>query len=346
MFRALVILSSFITVVGCLSAAVVPDKVLICGVCKNIEKAVPNTIRSATQLGSQFSDYRVIIYENNSQDKTKQLLSEWAKTDKHIILISEDLPKKKIASECAMQKCNRTEAIARARNKVLNIAMHDRYADYKYIVWADLDFTDPWDIDNLVQTVLHPEMEWDAVFANGAYDLFAYRDEQFPIGFELIGDKYWKQLAELRREFSIDPQGPWKKVYSAFGGLGIYKRDALKGCRYSGVVTKDLETVMVEWLKRASEKKEICFLKEYEQLLTDAQVIDLKEDRIKHRKQLPDELGVRLLNANGSGKVIWFSCTRKKRLPWTCEHIPLHASMIIHGHDKLYVNPRLISNHP
>lgn len=329
-----------------LSAAVVQEKVLICGICKNVEKAVPNTIRSVQEIGTQFLDYQVVIYENNSTDKTKELFQEWAKNNNHVIFLSEDLPKKKMARELAMKVFNRAEGLARARNKVLDVAMQDKYKDYKYVIWADLDFLDKWDIANIIDTIVHPEQEWDAVFANGAYDLFAFRDPEFSIGFELIGDKYWKRLDELRSRFSLNPQGPWKKVYSAFGGLGIYKREALIGCRYSGVVTKDLEKVVTAWIEKATAAKEVCFLNEYKQLLATAQVIDLRQDHLSNRKLLPDEIGVRMQNGNGLGKIVWFSCTRKRTLPWTCEHIPLHASMILHGHDKIFINPRLISNHP
>ncbi len=319
---------------------------LICGVCKNVEKAVPNTIRSATELGSQFLDYRVIIYENNSTDRTKQLFQEWAKKDHRVVFLSEYLSKKKLASQLKMKVRNRTESIARARNKVLDIVNQGKYEDYKYVVWVDLDLLDPWDIKNIINTILHPEQEWDAVLANGAYDLFALRDPEFPIGFELLGEKYWQHLDKMRVRFSLDSKGPWRKVYSAFGGLGIYKRKSIKGCRYSGIVTKDLETTVITWLDHVKDGKDVCFWNEYQQLLNEAPVIDLKTEHLLNRKLLPREFGIRLQNEKGMGKLIWFSCTRKRTLPWVCEHVPFHASMILQGHDKIFINPRLISNHP
>lgn len=325
------------------SFAVIPEKVLICGVCKNVEASVHNTIQSATQLGKQFIDYRVIIYENNSTDKTKELFQEWAKKDPHVIFLSENLNKKRLASELKMKRINRTEAIARARNKVVDVAMQKKYDDFKYVVWADLDFQQPWDIDSILDTIIRPEQPWDAVLANGAYDLFAYRDAEFPIGFELIGDKYWQNLDKMRARFSLDPNGPWKKVYSAFGGLGIYKRSAIKGCRYSGVVTKDLEKAVSRWLNEGQGK---LFWEEYRQLLAEAPILEITQSRMANRKSLPSEIGIRMKNGMGMGSVVWFSCTPKKTLPWTCEHVTFHASMIAQGHDKIFVNPRLISNHP
>ena len=313
------------------------EKVLICGICKSVEGAVPNTIRSVEELGGRFEDYRVIIYENNSTDRTKELMGEWAKKEPRVIFLSEQLSGRKIVKELSMGVANRTEQIARARNIVLDVAMGKKYDDFKYVIWADLDFVEPWDIKGIVETILHPEQEWDAVFANGAYDLFALRSPEVPIGFELVGDLYWKKLAEIEKHFVFDEKGPWKKVYSAFGGLGIYKREALKGCRYSGVVTEDLEHVVEQWLVKAREGKEVCLFKEYEALLTATTPIRLSGTPLAKREKYPEEIGVQLMK----GSVVWFSCTKKATLPWTCEHIPLHASMERQGRGRFFVNPKL-----
>lgn len=303
-------------------------------------------MQSIDDLGAQFKDYRVIIYENNSKDNTRKIFKNWAKRDPRIIFLSEKLTKEQLAEECQMKVLNRTEAIARARNKVLDIAMDNKYNDYKYVIWADLDFTKPWDIANILDTILNEEQEWDAVLAYGQYDAFALRDETFPIGLELIGDRYWEHLGEIQSSFHLDAQGPWHRVYSAFGGLGIYKREAIKNCRYSGVVTRDLEIVTLNWLKNARAALSTpLYLDHYQELLNNAPIFDLYTDPLMDRKRYPAEIGILLHNARGLGKVAWFSCTQKKTLPWTCEHVTFHATMALRGHDKIFINPRLSSNH-
>ena len=47
-------------------------KVLVCGVCLNIEPSAPNAIKNIEALGKCFKDHRVFIYENNSTDNTTQ----------------------------------------------------------------------------------------------------------------------------------------------------------------------------------------------------------------------------------------------------------------------------------
>jgi len=313
----------------------IPDKVLICGVGRKIEKAVPNLIQSATDLGSRFADYRVIVYENNSNDRTPELLRAWAKRNPKVIFRSEKLSSKKLKRAMSMGVLNRTEQIARARNIVLDIAMKKEYDDFKYVVWADLDFLNPWDVEGIVGTILHPKEDWDAVFAYGAYDLFALRSKEWPIGFELLGNYYLDHLDEIRKEFVLDRDGPWKKVYSAFGGMAIYKRDALRGCRYSGVVTAGLERAVIRWLEESGKReKPAVFQKAYEEFLSEITPFVLP---LTGRDKLPDSIGVRF----PKGKIVWFSCTKDMTLPWVCEHIPLHVSMIEKGRDKLYINPKL-----
>src|SRR5437660_6010 len=116
-------------------SVVIQDKVLICGIGKNVERAMPNTIRSAEALGSQFLDYRVIIYENNSKDKTKEMLKKWAKKNPHVICISENISERKICKKMCMKVRNRTEILAWARNRVLDVAMQDQFKDFKYVIW-------------------------------------------------------------------------------------------------------------------------------------------------------------------------------------------------------------------
>jgi hypothetical protein len=317
------------------------DKVLICGVCRNIEKAVSNTVLSITDLGSRFADYQVIIYENNSNDKTASLLRDWAEIDPHVIFLSEKLSTRKISRELAMRIPHRTDKIARARNIVLDVALQKRFDDFKYVIWADLDFLEPWSVDAIVETILHPEQEWDAVFANGSYDLFALRTPELPIGFELVGSLYWDHLSSLREAFILDEKGPWQRVYSAFGGLGIYKRGAIRGCRYSGVVTKDLERAINQWMATALRgPKDVLLLAEYKELLSEANPIELSGPLLGRKKYPLDALAVRL----PKGKIVWFSCTKDATLPWTCEHVPFHASMILHGHDRIFINPKIRCN--
>ena len=332
-----------------LSASTINEKVIICGIVKNAEKAIPNTIRSAESLGACFSDYRIIVYEDNSSDQTPILLNRWAQSNSRVCVISEIFDRDEMGQNLPMGKTTNIGIIARARNKVLDVILRDDlFGDYKYVIIADLDFYRPWDIKNILDTILHPQAEWDAVFGNGFYDHLAFRSPEFPISFELIGHEWSTHLDELRARLNrlryYDPKGPWRKVYSAFGGIGIYKRASIKGCRYSEVVTHDIEFLVSQWIEQA--KPNTFLLSRYQQLLASSMIIDLYSDRMTPTERLtyPETLGIRLFNQYGLGKVVWFSCKSKYNLPLTCEHVPFHASMIRNGHDKLFINPKICSN--
>lgn len=40
--------------------------------------------------------------------------------------------------------------------------------------------------------------------------------------------------------------------------------------------------------------------------------------------------------------LVWRMSSLVYQYPSVCEHVPFHASMIAHGHGKLFINPRLV----
>jgi glycosyltransferase involved in cell wall biosynthesis len=299
-----------------------PDKALICGVCKDVEAAVPNTIRNIEELGSRFADYRVIIYENNSCDNTVTLFRDWARANPKVCFLHEKVRKKGLPP-------SRTEKIARARNVVLQCARDPRYSDYKYLIMADLDFLDPWPIDEILETICSPH-DWDCVSANGVrcadgiyYDRYAFRDSQYPLGPELLGDRFWPDLLENLFEITGND---WIPVFSAFGGLAIYKTTSVLRFCYSGTVTDDLRR---------------C----YEQILS---TLEPSNPEFQRYQRLIGQLAAIDLEARGTDLPVIF----QPNSPWEhwsdvdrltcCEHVPLHASMQLAGFNKMYVNPKMV----
>ncbi len=321
-----IIFFSFIRFLTVLSAALIgfaadlagenvcssPQKVLICGVCRNVESALQNTIDNITELGNKFADYAVIIYENNSTDNTAAILSKWSKENSHVICISEQLPKKDLPE-------SRPERIAKARNIVLKRAKDPKYAGFDYLIMADLDFKTPWPIKEIVKTV-NTEGSWDCVSSNGIkeeryWDRYAFRSTDFPFGPEIMGDEWWKELSETW--FKI-PTDKWLQVYSAFGGLAIFKTASIINCSYSGTITNNLKK----------------FYKKIFPTLS------------KQNPQLKKYLA--LIGSNGEKKIpIVFShnSARESRSNYPfitcCEHVPLFATMFLQGFDKVYVNPQM-----
>ena len=61
--------------------AQLPQKVIICGVCKDVAERVPYSIKIMEKIGALFADYCIIVYENNSSDATSTIIKEWAENN-------------------------------------------------------------------------------------------------------------------------------------------------------------------------------------------------------------------------------------------------------------------------
>lgn len=294
-----------------------PHKILICGVCKNIESCVPNLKSNAEVLGKHFQDYRVIIYENNSSDQTTALLSEWASLNKKVHFLHETLPP-------SDRPLSRTEKIANARNKVLDFVRKMNHSDYKYLVMVDLDFHTNWPIEEILKTINSP-VGWDCVSSNGInpngkyFDTYPYRSVDHPFGTELLGNQWWAEMGA--HEFSLSGEN-WIPAYSAFGGLAIYKTSSIIKSSYSGIVTEDLKNY-------------------YKKLF--ALTPNNNPDRQKYLSlnELPLDTNINSVPITFRKNIEYESPPNYDQIT-CCEHVTLHATMAINGFNKFYINPKMM----
>ena len=68
----------------------IPQKVIICGVVKNVENSIERNIQYALGTGSNFEEFKLVIYENNSTDNTKDILNKYA-TNTNIKIICKNI---------------------------------------------------------------------------------------------------------------------------------------------------------------------------------------------------------------------------------------------------------------
>lgn len=207
-------------------------KVVICGLARNVEKILPKSIARIERLGSLFSDYRVVIYENDSTDGTKQMLQRWAEVNPKVDVTIEHLGDP--VNPCA--RClKRAERMARYRNECLNI-IRERYSDYSHVIVIDTDLEYGWSDDGVANTFGHDE--WDFVGSNGLilrrcgialnaflqYDAWAFRT-----------DENFTQLSTAEVNYMSWQRGaPLVPVMCSFGGLGVYRMPAYLAGTYAG----------------------------------------------------------------------------------------------------------------
>jgi len=320
-----------------------PQKVILCGVGKNVESSISYSMKIMEKIGSLFSDYRIIIYENNSSDDTPSLVKQWAENNDRVFAISEYVEKnvleKILVNRLDNNDFHPPEAIARARNIVLKHALSDVYKDFDYLIWMDMDFIIEPNYEGF-EEIFTTTQEWDAVFAYGIkytetfWDFYAFRDPCYPLGSELLGNDWWY----LPKSLVFKKNDPWYPVYSAFGGCGIYKKSSLKGCSYSALVTDDLEQFSHTIIEKHSSHPMVKKYFENLKNLNKTVFIPSPQDALNDIR----DKSVGIITHPLFNKVIWRMSSYAYKYPSVCEHVPLHASMIIRGHDKLFINPRLV----
>ncbi|HSW85925.1 MAG TPA: hypothetical protein VLG49_00335 [Rhabdochlamydiaceae bacterium] len=333
----------FCVVCSCSYASAISEKVVICGICRDVESRLPHTIAIMEKIGALFQDYRIVVYENNSIDGTKNQLRRWRQRNSRVLVQSEDINRGDLAKSIINVKNDghfyRPEEIARARNIVLDRAMSEEFQDFPYIIWMDMDFKIPPALRGIVE-VFQSGREWDAVFAYGIdprntyWDWYAFRDAVYPLGSEFLGNDWWY----MKKQFSLSQSDDWYPVYSAFGGCGIYKKSSIEGCRYSAIVTNDLETWMKQMQEQGFHHHQILM---YQESLKKLHRTVYIPSPVSNLPRIEDpNVGIILNEAPDA--VVWRMSSFVYQYPSVCEHVPFHASMIVRGHGKLYINPRLV----
>ena len=218
--------------------------IILCSIVRNAEKGVRRNIPIISELLMHAKDYRVFVYENDSVDGTKDLLLQWHQKDPlkiHISLNNCDSAKT-IPSNKLTKGVNpffshrRIDKMAMLRNTYMEYIEKQKW-EADYLIVVDLDVARIC-LDGILSS-FESKLEWDAVTALGysigpnlkrryhdTYALTLYGEEMFPQTEQKV-----RSLAGL---YSVlNGYGAWMRVFSAFGGLTIYRYDAVKGIRYA-----------------------------------------------------------------------------------------------------------------
>jgi len=297
------------------------ENVLICGVVKNCGNKIVSNVNLAINTGKAFNDYKVIIYENNSTDNTKDEFKKYS-NNKRLVVISEDITITKSNSTIwayteitgSDHPC-RIEMISNARNKVLDELNKDKYDNYNYVIWIDMD-SNGWDIEGIIDSFAKKDY-WDVVYANNPdkyYDLYAFRNNQYPFGPEIIGEHFWYNLPN----FSIKQENNLIPVYSAFGGIGIYKKDIFKRYRFNFILNDTIKSFYKKILK--------------------SNIHSMPSDLLNIIKS-PD---MKFVNGYKDDEVdIFWKSNSGYDKPVVCEHVALNFALVNNGY-KVCINPRMI----
>ena len=224
------------------------QSIIICSIVRNAEIGLRKNIPILRELCARFGDYKVVIFENDSTDKTKTLLKSWMTVDPARVfafMTNTDgrpvIPKDKSGSVNPFFGHTRIDRMAQLRNQYLDLVWSRGWeADYLMVVDLDvarIDFSG-------ILTSFRQDLEWDAVTAFG-YSLGPSLRRRYhdTYALSMLGDNTPQtedKIKDLCQQMASLSRGrQWLPVESAFGGLAIYKMKSVRGLHYSVMENND-----------------------------------------------------------------------------------------------------------
>lgn len=208
--------------------------VVIAGCVRDAARYLPAVLINIERMARMFAQARVVICENDSADRSRDLLSAWQR--------STQLEQRVV---CRHQPLSgRVPRIAAARNHLLDIISGNGWDDADYLIMMDMDeVCSSVQLSGLASSFSLP-VQWDMVGANQRhyyYDFFPLRTEKFnhnPFA-PAYRDRWsrgvdlgcWFAPGQYRGQGFPETARPLP-VLSCFGGLGIYRMAAIRDLRY------------------------------------------------------------------------------------------------------------------
>ena len=208
----------------------------IVGTVRNVEHVLEQEFAQVNKIFGAFGEIYTYLVESDSEDKTSKVLSNMSASYNNFSYTSLGNIEKEIS--------NRYARIAHCREIYLD---YIRKLDIKidYIVVVDLDgMNSKLNTDAVASCFKHKD--WDAIFANQTgryYDIGALRHQTwspndcFVVYNEMLkftNEKNARLVAIQSRMITLEAKNVLIPVNSAYGGLGIYKKDAFVQGTYIG----------------------------------------------------------------------------------------------------------------
>ena len=135
--------------------------VVICGITKDAAETLPLMIRRIERTGRCFKDYRVVIFENDSEDRTPGLLRTSEAENARVTVLSESIRSLPLFSR------GRFERLAYCRNRYRDHIRQARDLDgLDHILVVDIDIRGGWSLDGIASSFA--AAGWDAMASNSA----------------------------------------------------------------------------------------------------------------------------------------------------------------------------------
>ncbi len=234
-------------------ARMAESRVSICGLARDCQRKLTNIAPQIVELGECFRSYSINIVENDSKDGTSEFLSCWSANNPNVCLIQfsscpwiADLRSAYAGPNWWFSK-TRMQRMNFARNLYLGALQDEDFIDFVIVI--DLDIQS-FSLAGIAHSFGLKE-QWDFVAGNGRrysirhpfrkqvyWDTYVYEPKHGFLGGILNKTQISKaqvQIAKMLGNRNL------LAVKSAFGGLCIYRREAIGNHRYIVVKNDDYE---------------------------------------------------------------------------------------------------------
>lgn len=224
------------------------SRIVICGLARDLGTHVVSITKRIDQTGKLFKDYKVLIFENDSSDGTRQALQQWQETNSHVHLIECDVKDcifgDKPMYHYGVTSNNRISRMAYFRNEYLKIVQKN-YKKFDYMMVLDFDLKGPWSLDGIAHSIAQDN--WDAIAAYGMHALFGTLGSLYVLydaQAYVPQDKAYEAM-ETKQDivqnyvnmnfydlYNVKKCDPLVPVKSSFSGLALYKIPSIKNAWY------------------------------------------------------------------------------------------------------------------
>lgn len=229
------------------------SRVVIVGLARDICPHLRQVVPRLEYLGSKFSDYRIIIFENDSDDCSRAFLATCARMNKRIELV--ECPEER---NCRLGELpavthgslsnDRINRMTRYRNRIMD-HVYTRHPSFDYMLVIDVDIDSVCPSGGVFHSLSYLRGDTSAIFSNGrmsipgslgtslmAYDSLAFvgANDRVSSSTRTYAD-IAKDTIRMNKAIHESPTD-LVPVKSAFNGAALYRMDMVRGYRYSNVM--------------------------------------------------------------------------------------------------------------
>ena len=205
------------------------NTVAIVAICRNAMPWLPQTLRLIEETGAMFRECSCFIYENDSTDDTKDVLTAWSDgIRRHVSINDNGRPHLNYTTAPV-----RTHALAEYRTACQRFVMNGDQPDY--VIVLDTDPWGGWSVDGVATSIYH--MTGDhSLYGLAAYS-WAESQGGTPIHYDAFAARlnHWRQRDQQWFHHWHPPVGsPPVEFRSAFGQMAVYRASRFIQGTYRG----------------------------------------------------------------------------------------------------------------